>query len=100
MSDLLDAAYEMNKDLFNSGGIDEKTMRQIDIIYVANKNDFTPESIKRIREENNISQDIFASLLGTKKTTVEHWEQGLKKPNDMAKRLLDLIDRKGIAALA
>lgn len=31
--------------------------------------------------------------------TVQQWEQGLKKTSGPAQRLLDLIDRKGLAAL-
>lgn len=39
-------------------------------------------------------------MLGIGKTTVQQWEQGVKKPGGAAKRLLDVIDRKGIAILS
>jgi len=38
-------------------------------------------------------------ILRVGKTTVQQWEQGQKKPNGSAQRLLDLIDRKGLAVL-
>jgi hypothetical protein len=48
---------------------------------------------------NQVSQAVFAAILGIGKTTVQQWERGQKKPNGPAQRLLDLIDRKGLAAL-
>ncbi len=41
-----------------------------------------------------------ALMLGIGKTTVQQWEQGVKKPGGTAKRLLDVIDRKDIAELS
>jgi len=38
-------------------------------------------------------------MLGVGKSTVQQWEQVQKKPSGPAQRLLDLIDRKGLAAL-
>ncbi len=99
MSELLDVAYKMNKELFNAGVLDEITMRQLDALYLTETKELTPEDIKRIRMKNNVSQSVFAVLLGTGKTTVQHWEQGVKKPSGMAKKLLDLVDRKGLAIL-
>ncbi|MFH0727141.1 MAG: helix-turn-helix domain-containing protein [Pseudomonadota bacterium] len=55
--------------------------------------------IRRIRTANHVSQAVVAALLGIGKTTVQQWDQGQKKPSGPAQRLLDLIDRKGLAAL-
>ena len=57
------------------------------------------DDIRRIRTANRVSQAVFAAFLGIGKTTVQQWEQGQKKPSGPALRLLDLIDRKGLAAL-
>ncbi len=99
MSEALDIGYEMCKDLYESGVMDKETMRKVELLYFSDKKELTPEDIKRIRTKNDVSQSVFAAMLGTEKRLIEHWEQGVKKPNEMAKRLLDLIDRKGIAAL-
>jgi len=48
---------------------------------------------------NHVSQAVFAAILGIGKTTVQQWERGQKRPSGPAQRLLDLIDRKGLAAL-
>lgn len=43
---------------------------------------------------------MFAAFLNVGKTTVAAWEQGSKKPSGPAAKLLDLVDRKGLDALA
>lgn len=99
MNEILDIAHEMAKDLFKVGAMDEITMHMIDVLCLPPKRFFNPEDIKRIRKANHVSQAVFAVFLGIGKTTVQQWEQGQKKPNGAAQRLLDLIDRKGLAAL-
>jgi putative transcriptional regulator len=51
----------------------------------------TAESVKMTRELLNISQAVFAQLLGVKPSTVQSWEQGRQVPGDMACRFLDEI---------
>ncbi|MEI8032076.1 MAG: DNA-binding transcriptional regulator [Chlorobiaceae bacterium] len=99
MSGILDIAHEMAKDLFKVGAMDEITMRTIEALSLPSKRPFQPEDIKRIRTTNHVSQAVFAAILGIGKTTVQQWEQGQKKPGGTAQRLLDFIDRKGLAAL-
>lgn len=99
MSEILDIAHEMARDLFKVGAMDEMTMRKMDALCLPPKRPFQPEDIRRIRTANHVSQAVFAAILGTGKTTVQQWEQGQKKPSGPAQRLLDLIDRKGLAAL-
>jgi putative transcriptional regulator len=100
MSEILDIASDMARDLFKVGAMDEITLRKIDALCLPAKRPFKPEDIRRIRIANHVSQAAFAAILGIGKTTVQQWEQGQKKPSGPAQRLLDLIDRKGLAALA
>lgn len=99
MSEILDIAHDMGRDLFKAGAMDEITMRQIKALCLPSKRAFRPEDIRRIRKANHVSQAVFAAILGIGKTTVQQWEQGQKRPSGPAQRLLDLIDRKGLAAL-
>ena len=99
MSEILDIAHEMAQDLFKVGAMDEITMRKVEELCLPSKRVFRPEDIQRIRKANHVSQAVFAAVLGIGKTTVQQWEQGLKRPSGPARRLLDLIDRKGLAAL-
>ena len=99
MSEILDIAHEMARDLLKAGAMDEITMRKINALCLPTKRAFKPEDIRRIRRANHVSQGVLATLLGIGKTTVQQWEQGQKRPSGPALRLLDLIDRKGLAAL-
>ncbi len=100
MGEILDIAHEMAQDLFKVGAMDEITMREVESLCLPSKRPFQPEDIRLIRISNHLSQAAFAAILGIGKTTVQQWEQGQKKPSGPAQRLLDLIDRKGLAALA
>jgi putative transcriptional regulator len=81
-------------------GHDGSGTLDIDALSLPAKQPFKSEDIRRIRMANHVSQGAFAAILGIGKTTVQQWEQGQKQPSGPAQRLLDLIDRKGLAALA
>jgi putative transcriptional regulator len=50
-----------------------------------------PASVKAIRNQLNVSQAVFAQLLGVKPSTIQSWEQGRQTPGEMACRFLDEI---------
>jgi putative transcriptional regulator len=56
--------------------------------------------VQRIRSETHASQAVFAAVLNVGPTTVAAWEQGTKKPKGAAGKLLNLVERKGLKALA
>lgn len=99
MSEILDIADEMARELFEAGLMDDLTFRQIQALCLPRKKPYRPEEIKQIRMACHASQAVFAALLGIGKSTVQQWEQGVKKPSGPALRLLDIVDRKGLAAL-
>ncbi len=53
--------------------------------------DYTPDEIRQIRLELNVSQAILAKLLGVSILTIQSWEQGTRRPSQMACRFLDEI---------
>ena len=99
MSEILDIAHDMARDLLKAGALDEMTMRKVNALCLPPTQAFRPEDIQRIRLANHVSQAVFAAILGIGKTTVQQWKHGQKRPSGPALRLLDLIDRKGLAAL-
>jgi putative transcriptional regulator len=99
MSEILDIAHGMARDLVKVGAMDAVTMHKLDALCLPAKRPLKPADIRRIRAANHVSQAVFAVFLGIGKTTVQQWEQGQKKPGGPAQRLLDLIDRKGLEAL-
>jgi DNA-binding transcriptional regulator YiaG len=54
--------------------------------------DFGAEDVKRVRESLDVSQSMFAKMLGVSGILVRSWEQGSRKPTQASCRLLDLID--------
>lgn len=60
----------------------------------ANPKPMSGEDIKRIREQNNLSQSSLALILNMIKESVSKWERGEIRPNGAALRLLTLIDEK------
>jgi putative transcriptional regulator len=46
-----------------------------------------------------LSQAALASVFNISTSTVQKWERGNKKPTGASKKLLDLIERKGLEAL-
>ena len=100
MSEILKAAHELSQDLHVVGAMDAITMRMMDELCLPPKRSFSAADIKRVRTSTHMSQPVFAILLGVGANTVAQWEQGHKKPSDASARLLDVIDRKGVEAIA
>lgn len=58
-----------------------------------------PREIRKIRTTLGLSQINFAHYLGTSVGCVRSWEQGLRKPQSTALRLLTIAKRKPAALL-
>lgn len=56
---------------------------------------YKAKDIKRIREQANYSQGVFAKILNVSIKTVQSWECGERVPSHIALRLLEIVD-KGI----
>lgn len=54
--------------------------------------EYGADDVKQTRERLNISQVVFAQLLGVSVKTVRGWEQGLKPPAPIARRFMDEIN--------
>lgn len=97
---ILEVVHESAKDLHNADVMDEVTMREFDSLCLPPVKKYNATQIKQIRTRNKASQAVFAAYLNTSKSTVQKWEQGAKNPNGPSLKLLDIVDRKGIDALA
>lgn len=97
---ILEVVHESTKDLQKAGLVSDVTMREFDALCLPPIKKYTAAQIKQIRTRNKASQAVFAAYLNTSPSTVQKWEQGAKIPNGPSLKLLDLVDRKGIEALA
>jgi putative transcriptional regulator len=59
-----------------------------------------PEEIRAIREREHLSQPVFARYLNVSKNLVSDWERGVKRPGGPALRLLTIVQKKGVQAIA
>jgi putative transcriptional regulator len=99
-SDAFAAIHETASDLYEAGVIDKQTMRHFDDSCLTPIREFTPEEIQALREREQVSQTVFALYLNVSKDSVSQWERGEKHPDGPSLKLLSLVERKGLAAIA
>ena len=87
------------RDLHKSGLVDDITMKNIENLCLPEIQEYTPEKIISIRKKFRLSQAALASIFNISLSTVQKWEQGNKKPTGASRKLLDIMERKGIEAL-
>ncbi len=75
-------------------------MREFDEACLTPVHEFTPEEIQALRKREQVSQAVFARYLNVSKDAVSQWERGEKRPAGSSLKLLSLIERKGLAAIA
>ena len=86
-------------DLKRSGLVNDITMKNIESLCLPEVQEYSPEKIISIRKKLKLSQTALASVFNISPSTVQKWEQGNKKPTGASKKLLDIIERKGLEAL-
>ena len=78
----------------------KQTMRRFDESCLTPVHEFTAEEIRALREREEVSQKVFALYLNVTKDSVSQWERGQKKPAGPTLKLLSLVRRKGLNAIA
>jgi putative transcriptional regulator len=96
---ILDTVHRTAKGLHKAGVMDKETMREFDALCLPPVKNLSAAQIRRLRMRNKASQAVFAAYLNTSPSTVQKWEQGLKKPNGPSLKLLNLVEKKGLEAL-
>lgn len=99
-SEAFAAIHETMEALHDIGAINKQTMREFDDACLTPVQVIGPEEIKAIRTREHVSQPVFARYLNVSKNLVSDWERGVKKPGGPALRLLTVIQKKGLQAIA
>lgn len=60
----------------------------------------TGAEIKTLREREEVSQTVLAHYLKMTKDSISQWERGQKQPAGASLKLLSLVDRKRLDAIA
>lgn len=99
-SRLLAEMLETAKGLHQSDLIDKRRMSEIQALCQPTVEPISPNDIKALRESLNVSQSVFAVLLNTSISTVQKWEIGDRHPSGLSLKLLNIVKRHGMSALA
>lgn len=95
-SRLLEAVHESALGLYKAGVIDARRMREYDALCLPPAPEFSAEQIKALRQRHHLSQAVLARVLNTSLSTIRQWEIGQKHPSGPSKRLLQILERKGL----
>jgi len=99
-SNIMAAVHETAEDLHDGGLMDKFTMREFDELCLTPIRHFVPEEIRQIRERENVSQSVFANYLNVSKGIISKWECGEKRPSGASLKLLALVEKNGLSAIA
>ncbi len=99
-SRLLSEVHETARGLAKIGAVDKRTLRDLDALCLPPVRELSAKQIRTIRSRIQMSQAVFAAVLNTSVSTVQKWEIGEKRPSGPSLKLLNVIERKGVDALA
>lgn len=99
-SEAMAAIHETMEALHKIGAVDKQTMRHFDKSCLTGVRSLTPRQIKALREREHVSQTVFANYLNVTPNLVSKWERGEKRPSGPALKLLSLVDKHGLSAVA
>ncbi len=99
-SEAFAAIHETMETLHEAGAVDKQTMREFDEGCLAPVQPMPPERIRALREREHLSQPVFARYMNVSKNVVSDWERGVKRPGGPALRLLTVVEKNGIQAIA
>ena len=99
-SPILAAIHETAQELASIGVMDKKSMKEFDALCLTTVTPLSPEEICALRAREKASQAVFARHLNVTTGLISQWERGEKKPGGPALKLLHLVKRKGLRAVA
>lgn len=99
-TDALAAIHETALGLTEAGVMSKQTMSVFDEMCLTPVEELAPEDIRNIREREKASQAVFARYLNVTTGLVSQWERGKKRPSGASLKLLTLVAKKGLQAVA
>ena len=99
-SEALAAAHETAMDMVEAGVMSKRTMKVFDEMCLTPVEDMAPKDIRALRLRENASQAVFARYLNVTTGLVSQWERGEKRPRGPSLKLLTLVAKNGLDAVA
>jgi putative transcriptional regulator len=99
-SRLMASIHETAEGLHAAGVMDKRTMREFDQLCLTSVQPLKPSEIRALRLREGASQAVFARYLNVTTGLVSKWERGERRPQGASLKLLNLVARSGLAAVA
>src|SRR5947207_3641447 len=91
---------ETAEGLHAAGVMDKRTMREFDELCLTTVRPLRPKEIRALRLRERASQAVFARYLNVTTGLVSQWERGEKRPQGASLKLLALVAKSGLQAVA
>jgi putative transcriptional regulator len=99
-SPVMASIHETAEGLHAVGIMDKQTMRKFDDACLTPVRPLAPEEIRSLREREGASQAVFARHLNVTTGLISQWERGEKHPQGASLKLLSLVAKHGLGAVA
>jgi putative transcriptional regulator len=99
-SPLMASVHETAEGLRAAGLMNKLTMRKFDEMCLTPIPRLKPRQIRDLRLREGASQAVFARYLNVTTGLVSQWERGEKHPQGTSLKLLALVARNGLDAVA
>ena len=94
------SVHETAEGLHEAGVMDKRTIRKFDELCLTPVKPLQPEEIRALRQHERASQAVFARYLNVTTGLVSQWERGEKHPKGASLKLLSLVAKNGLEAIA
>ena len=94
------SVHETGEGLYSTGLMEKCTMREFDSLCLTPVRILEPDEIRALRLREGASQAVFARYLNVTTSLVSQWERGEKHPQGASLKLLALVERNGLRAVA
>ncbi len=99
-SPLMASIHETAEGLHAAGVMDKLSMRDFDDLCLTPVRPLKPKEIRELRVREGASQAVFARYLNVTTGLVSQWERGEKHPQGASLKLLALVAKNGLGAVA
>ena len=99
MSEITEGIYQDMKRLHGKGFITDEKLAVFEKLRAPEVPDFTAAMIKALRQRFELTQSALAALMNVSPSAVQKWEIGDKHPDGASRKLLSILDTKGLSAL-
>jgi len=99
MSKLQDSINDIAQGLHRADIIDMKTLRELTTEDLPLLHEYTGEEIRSLRLGQHLSQAVFAKYLNVSPSMIRSLEQGKRHAHGAVLKILNILEKHGIAAL-